>query len=443
MAVDESVKVVVTAEDKASGVLNNIGSGAGKLGAALKSLGTIAVTSLAAGAAAVTSFAISSVSEFIEAEKQMTIATNTLHNVIEEMSGKQLEALNKSLGATGSSFVAVQKAMEDTSKAALQLGFDDEAASISFAKLFQVTKDAVGAQKEMKIAMDLAAFSGRSLEEATQALIMVHAGGTRVLKEFGIEVKDNTTVGQALALVQDAVAGSAAAMADTTAGKLSILSQSWGNLKEMVGATLAEAITPFIDKLSAFAQDPSTQAKFQELATKIAGLAKELGPVVEKLVPALIQLLNITVGTVNFLGKAFLVTTDAMGQWFFQIKQIWDFLQKLIDRLNAATDAMVRFTKQAFSGGGLNFTNKIGDSISNFLGIGRASGGPVSAGSPYIVGEQGPEWFVPSANGQILPNGRGLGSNVVINITGTFLSKDAAAAMANMMMDELKMELRM
>lgn len=40
---------------------------------------------------------------------------------------------------------------------------------------------------------------------------------------------------------------------------------------------------------------------------------------------------------------------------------------------------------------------------------GRASGGPVAAGMPYIVGERGPEWFVPSEAGTVLPNGVGLG----------------------------------
>ena len=32
-------------------------------------------------------------------------------------------------------------------------------------------------------------------------------------------------------------------------------------------------------------------------------------------------------------------------------------------------------------------------------------GGPVSAGTPYIVGEQGPELFVPNQSGTIVPNG--------------------------------------
>lgn len=37
----------------------------------------------------------------------------------------------------------------------------------------------------------------------------------------------------------------------------------------------------------------------------------------------------------------------------------------------------------------------------------RATGGPVSGNSPYIVGENGPEVFVPGTNGSILPNGSG------------------------------------
>jgi hypothetical protein len=35
---------------------------------------------------------------------------------------------------------------------------------------------------------------------------------------------------------------------------------------------------------------------------------------------------------------------------------------------------------------------------------GRAIGGPASAGRPYIVGERGPELFVPGSNGNVVPN---------------------------------------
>ena len=44
----------------------------------------------------------------------------------------------------------------------------------------------------------------------------------------------------------------------------------------------------------------------------------------------------------------------------------------------------------------------IGDAL--FAGF-RAEGGPVNAGSPYVVGEEGPELFVPRSSGSIVPNG--------------------------------------
>jgi lambda family phage tail tape measure protein len=46
-------------------------------------------------------------------------------------------------------------------------------------------------------------------------------------------------------------------------------------------------------------------------------------------------------------------------------------------------------------------------SAGNFLsGLFKADGGPVAGGQPYIVGEQGPEWFVPNGAGTIVPNGK-------------------------------------
>ena len=48
----------------------------------------------------------------------------------------------------------------------------------------------------------------------------------------------------------------------------------------------------------------------------------------------------------------------------------------------------------------------------------RAMGGPVSAGSPYMVGERGPELFTPKHGGSIVPNNAlgGGTTNVVVNV---------------------------
>ena len=46
---------------------------------------------------------------------------------------------------------------------------------------------------------------------------------------------------------------------------------------------------------------------------------------------------------------------------------------------------------------------------------GKAMGGPVSANTPYIVGERGPELFVPGTSGGIVPNNKlGMGGGVTV-----------------------------
>ena len=54
---------------------------------------------------------------------------------------------------------------------------------------------------------------------------------------------------------------------------------------------------------------------------------------------------------------------------------------------------------------GMSFSGLFSGAGSFLSGLFKADGGPVSGGQPYIVGEQGPEWFVPNGAGTILPNG--------------------------------------
>ena len=68
--------------------------------------------------------------------------------------------------------------------------------------------------------------------------------------------------------------------------------------------------------------------------------------------------------------------------------------------------------------------------------LGRANGGAVSAGRPYMVGERGPELFIPGANGNIVPNdamgGVQVGSiNITVENTGEQLSPAAQKQIAN------------
>ena len=54
------------------------------------------------------------------------------------------------------------------------------------------------------------------------------------------------------------------------------------------------------------------------------------------------------------------------------------------------------------SGGGGGLGNLLGQSIGALFGLpGRATGGPVAPGRAYLVGERGPEVFVPTAAGRV------------------------------------------
>lgn len=60
----------------------------------------------------------------------------------------------------------------------------------------------------------------------------------------------------------------------------------------------------------------------------------------------------------------------------------------------------------------------IGGLLSGALGLpGRATGGPVSPGRAYLVGERGPELFVPTASGRVDVPASGGGRDVRVAIT--------------------------
>lgn len=53
---------------------------------------------------------------------------------------------------------------------------------------------------------------------------------------------------------------------------------------------------------------------------------------------------------------------------------------------------------------------------------GKAVGGPVSGGSPYLIGEKGPEMFIPSGSGTIIPNNQLSGMGGTTNVTNNYIN---------------------
>ena len=83
--------------------------------------------------------------------------------------------------------------------------------------------------------------------------------------------------------------------------------------------------------------------------------------------------------------------------------------------------------------------------LETVIGGNKAAGGPVTGGTPYIVGERGPELFVPGSSGNIVPNHEMGGANVVVNVDASGSSVEGNEAqsreLGNMLAGAIQAEL--
>jgi hypothetical protein len=100
---------------------------------------------------------------------------------------------------------------------------------------------------------------------------------------------------------------------------------------------------------------------------------------------------------------------------FDELKKV--ALAAMADIASASLRAL--FTPSGGGSPGAGLINGLGSLIASLVGSpGRATGGPVSGGRSYVVGERGPELFVPSSGGRIeaIPGGRGRDVRVAISV---------------------------
>ena len=97
-----------------------------------------------------------------------------------------------------------------------------------------------------------------------------------------------------------------------------------------------------------------------------------------------------------------------------------DLLDSMVEMLIRSQIQNLMSTLLGASGSG-----GIGDFFSKIFG--RQQGGPVQGGTPYVVGEQGPELFVPNSSGTVVPNNKLGGGQTVNNtyITNSISAVDA------------------
>ena len=123
-------------------------------------------------------------------------------------------------------------------------------------------------------------------------------------------------------------------------------------------------------------------------------------------------------------GRAGFLIDNALARAIRTGKLGFDDLKRVaLSAMGEIAQASLRslFSSGGNPGGGVGagLINGLGSLVSGLFGLpGRATGGPVSAGRGYVVGERGPELFVPSSGGRIehLPSGGGRDVRVAIAI---------------------------
>jgi phage-related protein len=270
MAETRELQLLITAKDETQAQLKNVGATLDSLQPAFKALavgGGIAFGAISAGV-------MSSLSAFSDAQAE-TSKVNAIMNTLSDSVGKSL----------GKNLQGVKDDINNVSQKMIALGFDDEDTATSLARLTQSTGDYKQALDLHNMAMDLARYKNVDLATATSALMKMNSGSMRELKMLGIEVDDTTTKQDAFRIVTERTAGQAKAYSETIKGQTDTMKVSFTNLKEAVGQALApaltklvEAVTPLIERFSAWAEkNPDLLAKILLIGGAVAGLAMFVG----------------------------------------------------------------------------------------------------------------------------------------------------------------------
>jgi hypothetical protein len=377
---------------------------------------------------------------------------------------KLATAIQNVTTATDATIASVESYITQT---ALAVGVSDDELRPSFARLVKSTGDVEAAMKLQNVALDASVGSGKSLETTSNLIAKAYDGNTAALAklDIGLTAAELKTMSfdEAIAAVTATYEGSANAAADTFAGKIDRLKIAFDEGKETVGAFVLDAITPlvtiFVDKviptLSTLATDigEDLQPVFETLGTFfkdtfIPGLTalydyvnKYVVPIFKATLTPVIQgVKNIfsaigdavsdNTGFFKLLGAgitAFLVIAKPFATFmgttfklaFSGVALIISGVSKAIQGVVAGINAAIKVVNLLIKG--YNIVNNLKPGSKDLQEIPMlATGGLANANNPYIVGERGPELFVPSSNGRVIPNnklGNG-GGNIYINVSG-------------------------
>lgn len=187
--------------------------------------------------------------------------------------------------------------------------------------------------------------------------------------------------------------------------------------------------------------------------TGVAAAFDEIGQAATEATPPVSEMAN-QFALLESVGRTAIDgITAALADGKIEAQEFGDILSNIGSQLlNTGLNQLFSGLLGGLGGGGMAIgRGKYGGTGGFFPAFpGRASGGPVSAGQPYIVGEKRPELFVPNVSGRIVPQVPDLGSirppaggapvNVSIQIDAT--GADAAGlARVEQRLAQLKAEL--
>jgi len=456
-----NIKAVITAEDNASRVVDNFGKGVNKtsagIGIAVAAMGTAAVA-----------FGVSSVKAFAESER----------------AGKQLDAVLRSTG--GSAGVTREAAIELSQSLMKLTAIDDDA--ILSAENMLLTFTSVGKDAfpdATKAILDTATAMNGGLKPGAEEMTAITKqlgkalqdpdAGLGALKRVGVNVEelqqkftDSMPIQEKQKLILQELGKEFGGSADATGtfgDKLALLQVNFGNLQEKIGGLIANAMTPLLDKINNWIE------KNPELTEKLLLLGLGLGALTVALwgVNTVVNILSTSIGLLNGVmntafGRFGILLGAIVGvyYWFKTLaagvdwgsNMIANFNQNLLNSIGSVQQAggwigrlagyYLSLTQAVYSAARaiddlihkIPIIGSILPRLPQLSFPGRAIGGPVASNTPYMVGERGPELFVPRSNGDIIPNnqlsGASSGGQTTINInvglmTGSAIERRDAA----------------
>lgn len=343
----------------------------------------------------------------------------------DELSQKKLaKALQNTTKATNTQIASTEKWITSQQ---LSKGIADTKLRPALANLARATRDVGKAQDLTTLAMDISAATGKDLETVSLALAKAYNGNLGALTKLGIPLDQNIIKTKdfdaATKVLAETFGGSATANTETYAGKMAILTQSMGEIKEQIGTALMPYFMKFTDWASS-----TLVPTLQQVADGFAGKPKSVS---SKLVQVGRDLGYAPDSGAYNLGVALRDVANAFGNLFKTVATNGDStagtLQSIADSLERVANGMDSAAR-SYNKGKKVWNFLFGDKAAwsqkeadlwatrpSAYQQSRAVGGSVRAGQPYRVGEFGPETFIPSSGGRIVPkSASGGGGNTFI-----------------------------